>query len=81
MYIYIPLTGLRSSSDSRLPPKVPPPSPVDLSSWNCSKHLIGQSGQFSPLDDPYKNNTDCIWATEVPEGHGIQLKIYGIDLE
>ena len=75
------LKGLRSSSESRLPPKVPPPSPVNLSSWNCSEHLIGRSGQFSPPDNPYKSNTNCVWAIEVPKGHGVQLKIDGIDLE
>ena len=73
--------GLRSSSESRLPPKPLAPSPVNLSLWNCSEHLIGKGGQFFPPDNPYKNNTDCVWAIEVPEGHGIQLKVYGVDLE
>ena len=81
IHIIIYWIGLRSSSESRLPPKLPPSSPVDLSLWNCSEHLIGTSGQFSPPDNPYKSNTDCVWAIEAPEGHCIQLRMDGIDLE
>ena len=81
IYVYRLLIGVRPSSDSRLPLKVTPPSPVNLSLWNCGEHLVGRSGQFSPPDDPYKKNTDCMWAIEVTEGHGIQFRIDGIDLE
>jgi len=74
------LLGLRSSSDSMLPER-PTFPPVTVPPGRCNKHLIGKKGQFSPPDNPYKSNTDCVWIIKFPKGYYFQLIFYDIELQ
>ena len=69
-----------SESNSTLPPPSPPPPPT-VTPGRCNKKISGMTGTFSPPDNPYRSNTDCAWLLEVPKGHYIVLRIYGIQIE
>ena len=80
--ILIFLLGLRSWSLSRLPPPVKSNiSPVVLPSGRCNEHLVGHTGTFSPPDSYYRNNTECIWVIEVPEGYSVRVTFYNVEIE
>ena len=75
--------GLRSLSESvsMLPPKRTTPSPVTLPPGRCNEHLVGITGQFSPPNNLYMNNTDCAWVIEVPRGYTVNLTFYDVQIK
>ena len=77
-YNFISLLGLRTWSESRLPPPITEVSPVVLPFGSCNEYLTGINGSFSPPDSCYKNNTECVWIIEVPRGYGIRITFFEI---
>ena len=68
-------------SVSMLPPKRSTRSTVTLPPDRCNEHLVGKTGQFSPPDNLYMNNTDCTWVIEVPKGYTVNLTFYDVQIE